>query len=1428
MKRIILTLIYTIICQSIIYANNTNFSQISSNNGLSQNTVRTVVEDKNGFIWAGTLDGLNRYDGYNIRSYQPKTGNKSTLNDHRIRGLYVSDKGHLWVKNFRNEFCCYDPIIDTFIQINDESGKLLTYTNFYESSCGDIWLWGITDGAICLKEKENNIFDKKLYSIPADSCRFLIEDDANNIWIGGKHGLMKVTKEGANENFYNNEYSFTNAIEIEGRIFFSTLESSLFIYNMQQDSFNEVIPSFDDALINLFRLSANELLILSEEQGAWEYDISKNRFRRSELNYDIHFAKGNIKFIIDKKKGVWFYDQLGMLWYCNGEDSKIQKLHLLTEEITSSIKSANYSFAIDNILADSKGLFWIVTYGYGLHCYNPIDQKVTCYLNQSDQSGLPSNYLLCITEDRFGNIWIGSEYAGLIRLTKNSDYVCIIRPENNSIVGKTNNVRSIYEDSNGNIWVGLKNGNLYVYNSTLTESRCIAQYINPYTLVEDKQKRMWVGGRGRGIYLFDINTFRTIDYFTQIDNDPTSLKDNEIFHFIKDNKERIWIASFGGGVSMVEETEQGITFKNFLANKGNKSMFRYLFQDNKGIIWAGSSEGLFKFDPDKLLQNSEAYNYYSMNTNQPNSLSSNDIKTIYQDINGTIWIGTAGGGLNKYVEATKDIPEHFISFMMNEGMPDNYVVGILEYEDDLWLSSESGLSQFNKKDYSVVSYQFAQNLYGNIFNEAANLKRKDGTMLWGSLDGFMVFDPSKFKPDNHIAEVLITRLQINEIDWTDLAPSSTNKSITFTDNIQLNYKQNTLTIEFATQNLRNPEKNHYSYILENYDNGWSTPSHSNIATYKNLPPGEYIFKVKGANSYGIWNEELTTFAITITPPYWKSWIAYIIYFVVLLLLLYIAFRLILKFNRLNNAVEIERQLTNHKLRFFTNISHEFRTPLTLIQGAVENLNEQDNLPASVQKQINVLNRNSSNLRRLIDQLLEFRKIQNDILKLDLEEVNIIAFTEYIYAGFQELAAQKSINYNFVTSTESLNLFIDRKKIDKVLYNLLSNAFKYTPKGGNIELSIKEDKKNLKCIISVSDSGIGVPKDKQHLLFSRFSQIRFSETGMGVGLSLVKEFIDVHKGMVYFEENPNGGSIFNVELSTTEEIYAGENFIIAQSDNESTQNSYVIKQSVIEPDKITNVDNDIIANYRLLIIDDNDDIRNFLLDGFRKTLVVDSAADGKEGLHKAIETNPDIIICDVMMPEMDGFEVTRQLRKEFQTCHIPIVLLTSHSSIEHQLEGIDSGVDAYITKPFSLKYVQKRIMKLIEQRELLKKRFSKEFIIDENLINSTDTDKKFFNKVEKILDENYHNSSFTIENFTELSGLGRTTFFKKVKGITGFSPNELIKIKRLNESAILLNESDLTISEISYKVGFEDPFYFSRCFKSHFDCTPSNYRKGGAT
>jgi len=1408
--------------------NNLQFSQISTKDGLSQNTVRAILEDKKGFIWAGTLDGLNRYDGYSIIAYKPQLNNPNSLIDHRIKNVYQDKDGYLWIKTYKNEFSCYNPVSDSFINYHSASihdGNIY-FINYFEASNGEIWLWGNTNGYLLRINKNGKEFTTKSFLTEKKSenkknCKFLIEDSNSTIWVGGESGLFMITGDKV-RNLFLNKFSFTKAIEINRKIYFVTEESCVVEYDSKRKSFNQTTnPSHKDVYTNVARFSDHEILIATKSSGLISYNHKNKLFEKPTWTKDPQL-KGDIEFIVDKNQGIWIYNHSGIVWYYNQNTQKVKKMELIPTSIAQIIDLERY-----NVFIDSKGLIWITTYGNGLFCYNPKNELLQNYKYSVDKNSPASDYLLSITEDRYGNIWIGSEYAGIIKVIKSNYDIRVVRPEKETSIGKNNNVRTILSDAFNKIWVGTKNGSLYVYDDILSTGKCINKDLNPYSLMRDERKRMWVGTKGKGLYLIDMGTYKEIAHYTNVESDINSLSNNTVFSIYKDTRNRVWVGTFGGGINLAEETARGFRFKHFFFDDGNRSYIRYIYQDSKGKIWVASSDGIIFFDPEELIKNPKAYKTYRMDLHKENSINCNDIKTIYEDKEGSIWIGTAGGGLNKYIPATNGKKEHFVVYTITNGLSGDFVTGILEDKGrNLWISTESGITKFNKNRTAFTVYQFSEKTYGNQFNENANIYYKNSNMLLGSLDGLLVFNPESFVPDQNTPLVTLTNFFIYDVKVeAGKEDSPLKQSISYSDKIELNYKQNTFTIEFASLALKDPHKNKYVYMLEDYDKQWSSVSNYNTATYKNLSPGRYIFKVKGANSDGIWNDKATQIEIIITPPFWKSWYAYLFYSLLLAFLLYMVFNIVRKFNVLNHNIRLEKELTNHKLRFFTNISHEFRTPLTLIRGAVENLNEQTGIPPASMKQINTLGRNSAILTRLIDQLLEFRKLQNNVLRLDLEEIDIIDFSKDIYTGFLETAGQKKIEYLFVSETESYNMFIDRRKMDKILYNLLSNAFKFTHVGGKIELVILFDSQKQTCTIKVKDNGTGIDKEKRHLLFSRFMQTNFSFSGTGIGLSLVKEFVDVHKGRVWYEDNTEQGSIFNVELSTNPETYDGENFIVSsESDTTAVEDESKIlyPSDNTEHVQLPELDDAILSNYKMLVIDDNDDIRNFLIDEFSKYFMVEVAEDGLKGLEKAIEINPDLIICDVMMPLMDGFEVTRRLKEDFQTCHIPIILLTAHSSSEHQLEGIQSGADAYIMKPFSLKYLVARVFKLIEQREQLKKRFSNEYVLDGNLITSTDQDKEFFDLIDKILEEHIADAQFSVDKFAELAKQRRTIFYKKVKGITGLSPNELIKIKRLKQAAELLLQKEFTVSEISYKVGFDDPFYFSKCFKAQYKCSPSKY------
>lgn len=1420
-------------CLSFSFARNDEsllFRQISTKDGLSQNTVRSILIDKKGFLWAGTLDGLNRYDGSRFIVHKPQIGVNISLSDHRVRSIFEDKKGFIWVRKYDNSFSCYNPVTETFIDLYYKNRTVnLSYTNFLETSDGSTWLWDNKTGCVRIEYPLNQnpqvvfMANSTNSLLTHHTVDFIFEDSKNNIWIGTQNGLNLSVNGDNFEGFYKNSDTgtFRKALEMDGIVYFLTDRNYVYRYNLLKKSFIEpLVWDKNCQFLDIAQLGRKEILLTTRSHGLLLYNAITNTFNNNPFPSNAPI-RSSAQLIVDSRQGVWIFDHSGILRHYLPETGKLRELHLIPSQIASVIDNERYV-----VFIDSRGVYWITTYGNGLFQYEPTTGFLENYRYNAQSNSPASDYLLSITEDESGNIWVGSEYAGIIKVIRQNYKVRYLRPEKEDILGSSNNVKVVFEDSRENVWVGTKNGSLYLYDKHLEKSKCIHKNLNPYTIIEDDKNQIWIGTKGNGVYVYDLTGTKQLHHFVNDATNPKSLSHNSVFNILQDRQKRIWIASFGGGLDLLNQDKNGITFTHFFSNEGNKSYIRYLFEDSQHNIWTGSYEGLICFYPDDFINNPDNYKNFHFSSNNTEGLNCNDIKTIYEDKRGNLWIGTAGGGLNLMVRDDNNSKKNrFVKFTTKQGLPSDVVTAILESPDSvLWISTENGICQFDYHQQTFMTYQFSERTHGNYYNENACAMRQNGEMLWGTLDGFRAFNPGKFIKNSHVPPVVLTDLFVyDERVETNRNNSPLNASISMVNQLKLTHLQNTFTLHFASLNLTDPKMNQYTYIMEPYDKFWSTPASISSATYKNLPPGSYTFKVKGSNADGQWNNEVTELEIIVTPPFWRSNLALVIYFIVAVALLFITFLVIFKISNLNNAVRIEKQLTDYKLRFFTNISHEFRTPLTLIRGAVESLSSEKNLSEPSQKQVALLNRNTRQMTRLIDQLLEFRKIQNNVLTLNLELTDFSEYMHNIYFTFKEIATTKNINYTLTVETGNWELFIDHNKVEKIIFNLLSNAFKFTPNNGTIHLSVDRNKTNGACIISVKDSGIGIPKEKQHLLFSRFMQIHFSSEGTGVGLSLVKEFTEAHKGRVWYEENPEGGSVFKVELPGDTTHYKDVNYITpgsmpaehlvhdGENDNHPAEKEHLKQASPHE--------------WKILIIDDNKDIREFLSEELGKHFITETAENGKIGLDLAITGNPDLIICDVKMPEMDGFEVTTRLKNDFQTSHIPVILLTALSSDAVRLKGSECGADAYIMKPFSLRYLLSRVYKLIEQREKLKKRFSIDIEAKESLFSNTNKDKEFYLLVNKTLDANISRPAFSVEEFTELCGQKRTVFYKKIKGLTGYSPNDLIKIKRMKKAAELLLEGKHTVAEVSWQVGIEDPFYFSKCFKAQFGCSPSKYTQG---
>ncbi len=769
-------------------------------------------------------------------------------------------------------------------------------------------------------------------------------------------------------------------------------------------------------------------------------------------------------------------------------------------------------------------------------------------------------------------------------------------------------------------------------------------------------------------------------------------------------------------------------------------------------------------------------------------------------------------------------------------MVNNVVQSILEdKEGKLWIATEYGISKFDPDIRSFDNYFFSSYTLSNVYSENCAYVGADGKLLFGTNYGLTVIDPKQIKSNESFSPVVFTDLYVNGIQ---VIPGGTDSPLTYSlaysGEMELKYFQNSFLIDFSTFDYSDSGQAKYMYWLENYDKEWSAPSSLNFASYKILNQGTNILQVKSCNEAGIWSDKETTLTIVIKPPFWKTGWAFLCYALLAMVALYFTYRVVRNFNRLRNRISVEKQLTEYKLVFFTNISHEFRTPLTLIQGALERIQRIGDIPKELVHPLKTMDKSTQRMLRLINQLLEFRKMQNNKLALSLEETDVISFLYEIFLSFGDIAEQKKMDFQFNPSVPSYKMFIDKGNLDKVTYNLLSNAFKYTPSNGHNVLSVTVDEAKQQLQIQVSDSGVGIPKEKQAELFKRFMQSNFSGDSIGVGLHLTHELVQVHKGTIKYAENEGGGSIFTVSIPTDKSAYNEKDFLVPN--NALLKDANIHTGHLAEPTDFLGDEQEDLPEYekvdnplnkrKILIIEDDNDIRHILKEEIGAYFDVEVAADGTSGFEKARSYDADLIICDVLMPGMTGFEVTKKLKSDFDTSHIPIILLTALNSPEKYLEGIESGADAYIPKPFSIKLLLARVFQLIEQRDKLREKYLNEPGIMRPVVCSTDRDKEFADRLTVVLEKHLSRPDLTIDEYASIMKMGRTAFYKKIRGVTGYAPNEYLRIIRMKKAAeLLLSDENLTVAEVSYRVGIDDPFYFSRRFKMQFGVSPSIYQRG---
>ncbi len=1383
-----------------------NSTFYTTNDGLGNNFVRHIYQDSKGFLWMSTLNGLTRYDGHTFLNFQPKKGDKISLADHHVREVAEDKNNFLWIQISPEFFSCYDLKNEQYVDFTGIGEHKEKFSNRFEANNGDSWLWESNGGCRRIRYSDKKftsmLFNLKNKKLPSNNVRKIREDRNGNIWVCTDKGVVKITE--------TQNYNYKKDIYIEDIVFnknkIFVLSNTASIYKLDEKSKTYTfIIQLDANKINS-RITTNftnkdNWIVITPVKGH-VFNLRTEKVTDNEL-FDI--ANGQISK--DDRGNVCFYNDKGIVRYFDFATGQVKEFHIPIKDMVVN----NWC----RFLQDSRGWVWFATFGNGLYIYNPINDEVTHFENKiGAENYIGSNSLAYITEDRSGGIWISSESAGLTHISVLENNITYLFPENMNIMNNSNSVRLIHAMKNGEIWIGNRDGELYRYNSQMTKQIEKKQFASSiYSILEENDGKIWYGSRGHGLFVDKLNITKGSDTF--------SLPSEKISIIFNDFKNRKWIGTFTGGLSLMKQQDNRITFQNFYVDSAEATSFRSIISDKNNWMWVGTDDGLIVFHPDSLIASPD--NYYQYNFDNDKLLAQR-VKHVFRDSKNRIWLGTLGGGISMCQAGNDYSNLTFTHYTTNQGLSNNVVQSITEdMEGKIWIATEYGLSRFSPETSSFENFFFSKLLQGNIFNENSVLRLTDNRLLFGTYHGILIIDPRNIKTPSPIKNITFTDLKVNGISMQpndDDSPLT--HSITYSDEIELKYNQNSFSIEFSTFDFSNTKTSKYTYKLEPYDTDWSTPSIFNFAVYKKLPPGTYHLRVKACNSAGIWSEIEANLEIKIKPPFWKTPLAYLIYFILVGAIILLSFRILKNFYTLRNRLQLEQQLTDYKLRFFTNISHEFRTPLALIKGAMEKIEDTNNISKELNIPLQIMKKSTDRMLRLINQLLEFRKMQHNKLVLALEQMDVITLFYEIYHNFEEIAHDKQINYRFEPSVQHYNMFIDKEKADKIVYNLLSNAFKYTPTKGDIVFSVNVDENSHLLSIKVSDTGVGIPLEKQGELFSRFMQSSFSNDSVGIGLHLTHELVNVHKGKITYIDLPKGGSEFTVTLPLDTSGYSKEDFLKEQFLLNTEVDTDIISNEN-NPDE-PNCDKKPANSRKILLIEDDIDICKFLSNELSNCFDVITANDGITGLEKAQSFDGDLIICDVLMPGMNGFEVTRQLKNNFETSHIPIILLTAMSSAEHQLEGIQAGADSYITKPFSPKYLIARILKLIEQRENLQTKFSQSKGIGSYQINFTDKDKEFIEKIQQEIMNNLTDTEFSVDTLSEISGIKRTNFYKKMKSITGHSPNEYINVIRMKKAAELLATTELNISEISYEVGIEDPSYFIRFFKSQFGKTPLQFRK----
>ncbi len=1349
-----------------------NFKHINIDDGLSQNAVFAVLKDSKGFMWFGTKDGLNKFDGYNFVIYQHNPFDSTTLSANYISSLFEDNRGLIWVGTNDGGINVYDRDLEVFHRVNLLNDSILLRDVFEikaitEDFEGNIWTGTSGDGLFRIKvnsdngqlnftskrfyndpDNKNSIGNNQVFSISADKTGYL--------WLGTSNGL--------------------NRMDLKTNTF------TQYVINTRNPAAEEVSTSYT---INSIIEAKDGTLWVGTLGGLVKFNRTDGSYIYYPHKYDkFRYGWGNISAMDEDKDGnLWLATPAELMKF----DPKKETYTSFTHDAFNS-KTISFN-TVSSVYVDNTDMLWVGTAGMGIDYYDPRANRFNVFSFTPDKKSRAGSFSVrSVLEDKAGDVWIGAEV--LYKWERKTGKIVSFEKSSNEPTAFGNTiVFSMIQSYDGNIWAATTEG-LFRYNPQKEEQK---------------------------LYVFNPDQ-------------NNGLPQPEVYTVFQDLDSVIWIAT-EKYLCKLTDTEKGI-FRSIgyhPASTFYEQVRPVIYQAPNREMWLGTKYGLFLFNPE-----TETFKLFENHPDQPNSLNNNMIKSICADPlypDRYLWIGT-NGGLNRYDRETNS----FFYYTEKNGLPNNVIYAVLSDEqNNLWLSTNKGLSRFNLQSGEFRNFDVNDGLQSNEFNTGAYFKNKNGEIFFGGIKGLNYFFPARIKENKNIPPVVLTKIKLADKSLSLRSdPELLVKSVEETRKIVLSHKEDIITFEFAALEYSAPEKNQYAYMLENFNDKWINTGGLRSVTYTHLPPGNYIFRVKASNNDGVWNTDGLALDLKIKPPWYSSWLAVIIFGIGMTYIIFLLRRYELSRINLKNQLEYEkistdslRQVDQIKSQFFANISHEFRTPLTLILGQLDNILSSD-IDVKEKSKLQVANRNARRLLKLINQLLDLSKLETRNMVLTPSQYNMDGFLKGMLYSFESIAASKKITLSFTSVSENIPVIFDLDKMEKVFYNLIFNAIKYTSENGKVEVEIKSVDSHY-IEICVSDNGSGIPEKYVPHIFNRFFQVESSSTrnyeGTGIGLALVKELVELHNGTVSVKSREGEGSAFTIklpvgEIKTTEHA---QEIHVPQTDYYSEilpeEKNTVTEELIAKTEKQTEDKREIV-----LVVEDNKDVRAFICDQLVHHYQVKQAENGEQGMLLALETVPDLIITDLMMPKMNGVQLCKAVRGDERTSHVPIIMLTAKVGFDDKMEGLETGVDDYITKPYSSKELMVRVKNLIKQRKLLRARFKTSTVIKPTEVSVLSIDQVFLHKIIKMIEANFENQDFTPDSLANEVNMSVSQLNRKLNALIDQPAGQLMRSLRLQRAADLLKQKAGTVSEICYQLDFNDPAYFSRAFKKQFGCSPSDFIK----